>query len=365
MPGETPVKTSEIQSTLTRIWNDLDGTNKMRACLFNLIFYTESGQRADYIREIAHKVVEKFPSRIIFISSDKNAPVGSLSAKVSVITATTGESDVACDLIEIDVAKSEHSRVPFVILPHILPDLPVYFLWGEDPKIDDPIFKEISKFSTRIIFDSEASEALPPFAKSLLHQYTVLHNDVADLNWARIENWRDVLSTTFCTPNKLAHLENASEISISFNAASSTFFCHTNIQALYLQAWIAGQLNWSLTKTEKQKETLKFTYNKASGPVTVLLSPAQCANLAPGMVSSFDLSTNDQFHYNYACHPDQPHKIVLNFSTHELCEMPSEFLFQKGEKGQSLVKEICHRGMSSHYLKVLEQICKIDVRLLC
>ncbi len=365
MSSVLTVKPSEIHSALKRIWDELEGTNKMRACLFNLIFYSETGPRADYIRKIAQKVVAQFPSRVIFILANPQAQKDELTTKVSVLSTVTGEYEVACDLIELEVSGSMRARVPYIILPHILPDLPLCFIWGEDPTSEDPIFVELRKFATRLIFDSESAPSLPPFAKALLFEHNLAHSEVSDLNWARTENWRDVFSTAFYASDKLEHLKNATEIKIAYNTSSTAFFCRTNIQALYFQTWIAAQLNWKMKSTKKEKDGLTFVYEKENGTVSVILTTIQQPTLAPGMIFSIDLSISNGCHYNFACHLDQPHKITQTFSTDQLCELPSQFLFPKGEKGQSLVKEICQHGTSAHYLKVLERIAQMNEANIC
>jgi len=257
-------------------------------------------------------------------------------------------------------------RVPLLILPHILPDLPVFFIWAEKPIITDPLFVQLSKFATRLIFDSECSESLPEFANDLLtlHAHAAC-TDVADLNWARTENWRDALSTTFYPAQKFADLKEATEIKITFNAASTAFFCHTNIQALYLQIWLASRLNWKFKSGQKTKEALVFIYTREDGEVVISLTFTQEARLAPGIVVSLDITSKNGTHYAFSRDLKKPHQIKLSYSTRELCEMPAYFLFAKGEKGQSLVKEISHKGTSQHYLAVLERVSKLDTKNLC
>jgi glucose-6-phosphate dehydrogenase assembly protein OpcA len=361
--NEMTVKPKEIHSALNKIWESL-GQGKMRASLFNLIFYTEESSRANYIQKIAQKVVEKFPSRVIFIFSHKgNQEL--LETKVSVLSSTKGENEVACDLIKIDAFGKERTRIPFLILPHILPDLPVYLIWAEDPAQEDPIFLELKKFVTRLIFDSESSHSLPEFAKALLRHHELGKMDIADLNWARMESWRDVLSTTFYGQEKLQDLKQVKEMKISYNASPTPFFSHTNIQAIYLQGWLASQLKWKMQDVCKEGNGLKFSYQSETGPISVVLKPEEQPKIAPGMVLSVEVDTTKNAHYHFFCHLDQPHKITLTFSTNELCELPAHFLFPKGEKGQSLVKEICHSGTSLHYLHLLNQLAGLKQDLLC
>lgn len=74
-------------------------------------------QRVGYLNQIAQKVIEKFPSRVIFITYDDTCSNQDLQTSVSVMTADEGEYEIACDLIEVAVCSKDHPRVPFVILP--------------------------------------------------------------------------------------------------------------------------------------------------------------------------------------------------------------------------------------------------------
>ncbi len=355
-----PVSPADIQSELNRIWESLETTNVARACLFNLIFYTQKNHRAPYIQRIAQKVVEKFPSRVIFVTVDKAAKEDFLKTEVSILSSSKGEFDVACDYIQIDAAGTSHERVPFVVLPHILPDLPVYLVWGEDLSKGDPLCYQLEQFANRLIFDSEATENLPRFASSILEHYERANSDIADLNWARTESWREMFSMAFYSKDNLAQIERSKKITIIYNAQETPFFCHTNIQAVYMQAWLACQLGWTFRALSKEKGTLVFSYNGASGPIEITLSTAQHANLPPGLILSVDVSTADEQHFSFKRHLEILHQITYQYSTKDKCDLPSHYIFTKAESGHSLVKEICHRGTSEHFLKVLNLVKKMD-----
>lgn len=352
----TFVSPAKIESELSRIWDSLQGTNKMRACLFNLILYTKKNSRTDYIRAISQKVIEKFPSRVILIAVDDTSTEDYLRTGVSVLSAAKGEYDIVCDLIEIDVAGQSQERIPFLILPHLLPDLPVYVLWAEDPTQQDAHLLPIENFAQRVIFDSESTDNLPLFAETLLHHHQVSRVDIADLNWARLESWRDLLSTTFYAEDRLEQLQNASKIEITYNAHATTFFCHTQIQSIYLQAWIGCQLGWTLKSTGNIEKQIQFTYQKAQGEVVFLLTPNTNTQLAPGAILSVDLLTEAEEHFSFARNARFPHQVGMEISTPIKCDIPIQFIFAKAESGQSLVKEICHKGSSLHYLNVLKLV---------
>src|SRR6185436_13703393 len=96
---------SEIPTALARLWDALEGTNKMRACLFNLLVVSPKNQRTDYVRQITLKVLERFPSRVIFTTVDKTLQNDSLDASVTLMPGAKGSYDVVCDFIEVQASK--------------------------------------------------------------------------------------------------------------------------------------------------------------------------------------------------------------------------------------------------------------------
>lgn len=340
-----------IEAELTRIWDSFEGSNKIRASLFNLIFYTKKTPREKYIRTISQKVIEKFPSRVIFITSDTESTTDYLQSKVSVLTPSAERA--ACDIIEIDVAGKLEDRVPFVILPHILPDLPIYVIWADEIS-DSPLFTELKQLATRMIFDSEGTSDLSRFAKNLLSLEEQYKFDIADLNWARTENWRNLLASTFYSQERLEELKLCTNIQIVYNVEQPPFPSQTYIQSLYLQGWIATQLKWKLKKMERENGKISLTYDRQGRTVEINLYPEQHKTLPGGAILSIDLHTEDQSHFSFGRSLDMPTRVNMRFSTLEKCDIPLQYLFAKEESGASLVKEICHKGTSTHFLGLLK-----------
>lgn len=370
------VPPDQIEKELSKIWESLEqppeqqqtsGKNRrMRASLFNLILVTDKNARAAYIRGIAQSVIEKFPSRVLFITIDRTSKENAFRSGVSVLNSAEAESDIACDLIEFEMTSVSSERVPFVLLPHILPDLPVYLVWAEDPILDNPLAYQLEKFATRLIFDSESTKNLQLFAKALLHHREVSQSDIADLNWARTESWRTLLLSTFHSKERLSELSDTQSLKLTYNAKSTDFFCHTRIQSIYLQGWLAGQLGWIFKKLEvNSKQTILFHYegNKKQ-PIEVSLIPEEHNEVAPGAISTFELSTYNGGHFLFTRSPQSP-QVTLVICSKEKCEAPTHFLFSKGGIGQTLVKEICKRGTSPHYLDLLHSLAGLEELSLC
>ncbi len=331
------VPPDQIESTLQSIWEGLAKTNRTRASLFNLIFFHELSPRTDYLRTIAQKVVEKFPCRLLFISFDPDPSTSYLKTAVSVV-APQGSISTACDQIDIGVAGSDLKKVPFLILPHLLTDLPICLLWAEDPSKEHSLFEPLSEIATRLIFDSEATSHLTAFARTLLTLKTKKSFDIADLNWARTEGWRDLLATTSASPEYLHQLQNAISLDVCFNARETPFFSHLNIQANYLCAWLTSRLQW--------KEV----------PCTVFSESWNLIN--PGYLLSVKITTKEQHQIYCTRVKQQPDRVFVYISSPNQCDLPYQYILGPAAAGQSLVKEICMKGTSPHYLDVLQRIAR-------
>lgn len=355
----TLVPTAQIENELNRIWEGFEGSNKTRACLFNLLFFTQRNARVDYIRRIALNVIEKFPARVIMVIVDPAVKEDFLSTKISVLAPNKGEPDIACDWIEIETSVNMLERASFVVLPHILPDLPLYVIQSDDPTHPNPILSQVRQFTNRFIFDSESAENLSAFSQALLDIRNESHVDIADLNWARTEPWRNTMSSVFNLSDRLEQLKKTKRVEISYNATTTNFFCHLRIQALYLQAWLASRLEWKFIKASTQDKVTTLHYANNGADVQIVLSPESKATCYPGMVLSLDILSQDQYHYSFAAPVDSPECIKMVASNPTTCELPSLFIFPKAEFGQSLVREICHPGTSKHYLGVLKILTQI------
>lgn len=342
----------DIGLDLRHIWDRLETTGVMRASLFNLIVVANEGERNGYLRQITHKVVERFPCRIIFITlSDQ---LKNIKAHVSVTKSIGGKTDIACDLIEIQTPRKEARKIPFVILPHFLPDLPVYLLWAENPSADPALLSSLQKWATRLIYDSETSDNLADFSKSLLAKSG--DKEVADLNWARTENWRELIAATFYSSKRIESLRQAKLVHLHYNTFETPSFCHTKIQALYLQAWLATCLKWKLSSTTL--DMWKY------GDCQVVFHPHRNSDLPPGTVLSLDIVCKDQSHFFFERDSLHPHQVRTIICDEEKCDIPSRFILSKAQSGLSLVNQIYHSDASSHFPAVLQFLSSQDASCL-
>lgn len=348
-----------IESELRKIWEELAKEKKMRASLFNLIVVTQRSERTDYIRNIVQKVVKKFPCRTLFISEDPAAKKPYLKTAVSVLIPENGESSTACDLIDIGVAPSDIEKVHFLLLQHLIPDLPVYVLWSGDPSKPHPLFKPLCNLATRMIFDSEEADSLLAFAKTILKIRQETDVEVADLNWARTGGWRGLIASVFGAFEGKAMLREIESIKFVYNSRKSDFFCHLKIQSMYLLAWMMSRLDWELKEANKN---LSFKFRSE---IQAKIESELFEKLGSGTVIATEISTKSGHHFQATRIRERYHYVEICHSSSASCELPYEFMLGQTATGASLVNEICKKGTSAHYLQMLEQLIILDADKLC
>lgn len=352
----TIVSPDKIASEFSQLWSKLETKHKTRACLFNLLIFSPKNERCEYLKQISLKVMEKFPCRLIFITvSDEKEK---LQTKISVVSPNLQECDVVCDLLEIEISKDWEKRIPFIVLPHLISDLPVCMVWGEDITKESFVLSQLERFVDRLIVDSELTVDLKKFASAIVQKKKVCRSDIADLNWARTESFRTLMTSTFYSPTRLELLENAKEITVGYNNLTTPFFCHCHTQAIYLQAWLASRLGW---KYKSNETDAKFCYTKENREITIHLNPSSHTQLPAGNLLSFELLSCEDEHCKLMRNIEKPQQIRIDLSSKEKCDLPIQFLLTKSQLGQSLVKEIFKKGTSQHYLGMLQKIDELKL----
>ncbi len=332
------VRPADIEAALFEMWEALAKTNKMRACLFNLIVFHRVGTRTPYIQNIVQTLVEKFPCRVLFISEDeRSSPV---KTHVSVLMPQGAESNAGCEQIEISASRKELEKVASLTRSHILPDLPITLLWAENPAEAHLLFEPLAKLAGRIIFDSECASNLAAFSRSVRALHESRRIDIADLNWARIAGWRDLLACLFATQERVEDLKQLATLDVVYNARPTESFCHLNVQSLYLEAWLKSRL--------KGKNAWKST-----------LRGEVWEKIGSGTILKVRLTTQTNRVFECTRIKERYHFVNIQVTSPESCELPFEFMLGKTATGQSLVKEICMKGTSNHYLAMLQELEKL------
>lgn len=361
MSDETPdyIEVKEIESALDALWEKHQGSNTIRASLFNLVIYVKKDLREEYLQRIAKNIIGKCPCRMFVITEFEGLDEEFLRCHVTDML-PNAKSDIFCDVINFEVSGSYRERIPFAVLPHLLSERPVYLLWGDDPLKKDPVSLKLEDRATRTIFDSESAENMVDFAKMILGHQSKILCDIADLNWARVSPWRNLFSNAFNNQKDLDCIKDAENIQIKYNTRESKHFSHTKIQATYFQGWIATRLDWKLDTVLAANDEITFKYHSDHGDVSINLAPGENPDVKAGRVLSTEIIARNKEKISFEREKSDINKIAMNHCSTSSCEMPVFYRFSQEMTGRSMMREIYNQGTDASFLKVLELIttCK-------
>lgn len=335
-----------IDDQLKKLWDEEKGKNRIRACFFNLIIYAEKQRQADY-QKLIESVISKFPCRVILIAVDK-AGGNYLNTQVKTVAVT---EEIFCEIIEIDVGGDFEKRVPYLVLPHILPDLPLHLLWSVDPSEETILLPALEPYATRIIIDSTHTKNIQEYCLNVLEINKRFQCPIGDLSWSSLRGWRSLFRSTFDSYNNFVKLANTKFLKINFKEGNE-------VRAAYFQGWVASQLNWKFKNFEKVEGNIRITYERPLQEIVVLLVPDKGHdNLPAGVLTSLELeSTLEKL---FLCMKRDQNRVYVQKTDQNKCDLPYCTFLKGMKEGQEIIQEIFYTTGGSHYQNTLAYLSHI------
>ncbi|MEZ5314678.1 MAG: glucose-6-phosphate dehydrogenase assembly protein OpcA [Chlamydiales bacterium] len=358
--SKNPIELTDINQELNQLWDKEQGKNTTRASLFTLIVYVSKNTKLNSSETLIKSVISKFPCRIILVIRSDDQKETYLRTSIASETVSQGEFQIFCEIIKIEVAGPLIERVAFIITPQILPDLPVYLLWRYNPAIENLILPALERIADRIIFDPESTYHLQRYAQVVSSFLNQFHCRIGDLKWSKISGWRHLFVQVFDHSDALKKLLESKVIQIFYNKKKSEYQEHTEIEAAYLQAWIATRLNWKFQAIEIKKNQIYLTYFNQGKIVTIIMIPEYLPVLAPGMITKIEIeSVKNQSRYIFKHHPET-RQVFIEYADQNYCDIPICMYLPEVSEGQEIIEEIFHPSVDFHYYEILQLLQSIS-----
>ncbi len=349
------IRIGDIEQELETLYSNNGGQEQVRACLFNLIVFSPTEERGGELHDIVGRITEKFPCRILFIQNDTQKDQDYLRVIVSSAKIGSDNSAISCDFIKFFVSTSQLKRIPFVILPNIVSDLPVYLLWGADPTLEHEILPHLQNLATRLVFYSKWIENLQPFANRLLTYISASKTEITDATWNTLSSWRDNIAQIFDTPEKQEDLRQTKTVKLTYVAGKK----EDATPAIFLQGWLASQLGWKFLAKESSHQKMYVLYKSKVSEISLELIPETRQDIQQGEIIAFELTTLGGNVYSADKRQDIS-KVTLHISTPESCELPYKLSQTNLLRGFNFMKEIFYQTSGDQYKNMLWTIAQIN-----
>lgn len=345
------IQIADIEKEIARLREARQGNGQMHACLFNLVVYSQDKSRAEFLKFTVKTIISKFPCRVMFLQREAQSKESFLSVNV----ANEVVNKIACDVITIEASQDLVDRMPFIVLPHFVADLPIFFLWDHDPTKQDPVLSELARLANRLIFTIDASvEHLKMVSQRILQiKASRPYLQITDINWAVINSWRTVLKELFDNPEDVERFKKANTLKIYYENTKTNKLNNPIQPAFYLVSWLASRFKHSL----KQVSANEFIF----GNKRAIFVGQKYSDVPAGSILKAELSLENEFNYLFEPILSQS-KIVVHFSTAKECSLPLTLPLPNLRGEFQLAKEILFSSISSQYTETIQTISEMEFK---
>jgi glucose-6-phosphate dehydrogenase assembly protein OpcA len=286
-----------IQSALSRLWRQAngsraasDGKNAMpgafvRTRVANLVTYATGTSDTNRLAEELRELARRHPIRSLLLSAVPDSPEASISAAVRTYCRPSSGREVCFEHIQISSADRTGRRLASIVSQLLVHDLPTILWWDGGPSFTAQAFASLAPLADLLVFDTaeleSAEEGLAALGNGLTRYRQ--QNAVADLNWNRLADWRELIAQFFDHDATLGLLDDIREVDIAIAPAKGSA---VSAQALLLTAWLASRLGWEFDSADYRGSSLRIRMRHGRSNTTVTLHAVPNAHRGGGAVCS-------------------------------------------------------------------------------
>jgi len=272
-----------------------------RACVLNLVVYTEGAARAE-VDDLLSVVVERHPCRAIVLAAERGATEARLDAYVSMRCqlSTRGSKRICGEQITVEAAGPAVETASTAVAPLLVPDVPVFLWWKDIPHYDDKLFTRLAGMADRVVIDSASFDEPHPDVLRLARLLEDGRLRLSDLNWGRLTSWRSLVAGFWDVADYRASLSQIKRVRIEYDPPDRA---HTQVapKALFALGWLASCLGWDVAEGDStlSEGSARFRLRSGNGrEIEAVLTATGNTAGRDGWLNALTISTaaGDEFY---------------------------------------------------------------------
>jgi glucose-6-phosphate dehydrogenase assembly protein OpcA len=244
MEADVRVDVTAIEKHLAELWRsskEVADDALTRAALWNVVAHTSNSETHAHASEVLSKASGTVPQRTIIVRANPAAPP-EISSWISANCHLVGGGKQVCsEEISIIAGGDRVHRVPPLVNALLIPDMPVAVWWvGDLPNENEDYVLALLAPADRLIIDSSQFDS--PADLMLVNRVAEKTTTTpADLNWVRVEEWRQATASIFDPPHMRSRLDVIRRVRVVAATSGETFFGDV-VEALLYAGWICAQV---------------------------------------------------------------------------------------------------------------------------
>ena len=262
------VDVTAIEKSLAELWRnnkvDEDSDALTRAALWNVVAHTSNDEHRAQASDVLGKASASVPQRTIVVRSNPAAEADIASWISANCHLVGGGKQVCSEEIAIVAGGDRIHRVPPLVNALLIPDMPVAVWWiGDLPNEHEAYVEALLDPADRLIIDSVHFDS--PADLALVSRVAERTTTApADLNWVRLEEWRNAAASVFDPPHMRNRLETIRRVRVVSGASDSDLFGES-IESLLFASWISSQVGHHVDaagKIEGAAGTIDYSFER-------------------------------------------------------------------------------------------------------
>ena len=323
-----------------------------RNCVMTLVAIAATEAEEKLAQTQCTTIAVHHPSLAIVVRDQADVKAGlidaSISAPPAVLVDESGKGTVPSasryELVTLHVRGAAATHLAGLVDPLLVSGVPTYIWWLGTPPFGSKELRDALQIADALVVDS-ARFARPyhsflGLAETIARAHKRL--GFADLQWARLDPWRESIAQFFAPLNRRAFLSGINEIGIDYRGVGRG----NRIPSAVLIGWIASALGWKLQRAAGGDGGVVSAQFEAEGwrIVDVAFRSIVKPGLVEGEISAVRIqgaSGGITFKLSIARSPDRSWRPAADIG-------PSEFkeLHTAGDDEAGL--EIAHRKAAQH-----------------
>jgi glucose-6-phosphate dehydrogenase assembly protein OpcA len=265
--GQTQIDIRAIERELTELWKTAAGDDELggavtRACTLNLIAVSYGASAEQSVTIAVDRLTGTHPHRalVVHIEEPQTTQTPPIEAWVQAHCQipAPGRPQVCCEQITIVTHGEGVLRVPGIILPLLVADVPIVVWYPEGEPFGDALFARLAELADRVVIDTE--HFVDP--EGGLRRLVAMRSEqmvVGDLAWGRLTLWRELIAQCFDSAVLLGQITQLERVRITYGARCS------RVPGLLLTAWLVARLGWRIIGKSGPTEATLLRFQRPDG----------------------------------------------------------------------------------------------------
>lgn len=258
-----------------------------RPCLMTLVAVTTTDAEERRAQRMTRAIVNLHPALAIVVRDQPHMRPGRIDAAIAT-DSIRPESACAmqCELVTLHVRGAAGEHLAALVDPLLSSGVPTYLWWLGTPPFGKHELNDALKICDALVVDSSRFDAPYRSFLELTHLASSSHQNlgVGDLQWWRLESWRETIAQFFSPLDRRPFLNGIAEIGVDYAGEGRG----NRVAAALLIGWMASALKWKLQRAASGAGGTVVVHFAAEGwrPVHVALRSAPKDHLAQGEISA-------------------------------------------------------------------------------